>query len=376
MVLLSIGLTRAGSFGREALQADAGAPPALNYQGFLTDADTGEPVADGDYEITFKIYDDATSVDPDRLLWEETHLVSVTGGLFNVILGTVTSLEGTWVDGRDLWLGITVTGESEMTPRQQLVSVPYALNAGDVRGADIHPASVYAVSTGTAIRGEATGSGYIAGVYGTATSNNGVGVHGHAFATGSAKTAGVYGTMSSDEGFGVAGYNWSSGVGVGAWSWDGNLIEAYDGGYPYGTRRFWVDQAGEVWAYGWNQLSSLKSGDARAFQSVGSPEAWFEDFGRATLVDGRAVVTIEPLFAQTVNLELDYHVFVTPLGDCRGLYITDQTPTSFEVRELGGGTANISFDYRIVAKRLGLEQVRMPRVNVERPVEAQPRPVD
>lgn len=41
-------------------------------------------------------------------------------------------------------MGITLRGESEMAPRTQLVSVPYALNAGDVRGADIHPDSVHA----------------------------------------------------------------------------------------------------------------------------------------------------------------------------------------------------------------------------------------
>ena len=36
-----------------------------------------------------------------------------------------------------------------------------------------------------------------------------------------------------------------------------------------------------------------------------------------------------------------------------------KTPTSFEVRELGGGDASIAFDYRIVAKRLGYEDVRL-----------------
>ena len=41
---------------------------------------------------------------------------------------------------------------------------------------------------------------------------------------------------------------------------------------------------------------------------------------------------------------MEYHVFLTPNGDCKGLYIAAKTPTSFEVRELGGGTSSVRFD--------------------------------
>lgn len=64
-------------------------------------------------------------------------------GLFNVILGASPPLDTAFFDGRPLYLGITLQGEPEMPPRTQLVSVPYALNASDVRNADIHPANVY-----------------------------------------------------------------------------------------------------------------------------------------------------------------------------------------------------------------------------------------
>jgi hypothetical protein len=90
-----------------------------------------------------------------------------------------------------------------------------------------------------------------------------------------------------------------------------------------------------------------------------SPEVWFEDFGSETLVNGVAKVGLEPLFAKTVNATVDYHVFLTPLGDCQGLYIASKGPDSFEVRELGGGASNIAFDYRIVAKRSGYENARL-----------------
>lgn len=91
---------------------------------------------------------------------------------------------------------------------------------------------------------------------------------------------------------------------------------------------------------------------------IESPEVWFEDFGSGQLANGVAVITIDPIFAETVNLEA-YHVFLTPLGDCNGLYVAAKTRTSFEVHELGDGNSNTAFDYRIVAKRLGYEDVRL-----------------
>jgi hypothetical protein len=52
-------------------------------------------------------------------------------------------------------------------------------------------------------------------------------------------------------------------------------------------------------------------------------------------------------------------VFLTPNGDCKGLYVAQKSATSFVVRELGGGTSSIAFDYRIMAKRRGYEGIRM-----------------
>ena len=74
---------------------------------------------------------------------------------------------------------------------------------------------------------------------------------------------------------------------------------------------------------------------------------------------GKATVKIDALFAQTVNLSVEYHVFLTPLGDCNGLYVTNKTADGFEVYELGGGTSDVRFDYRIVAKRAGYEDIHL-----------------
>jgi hypothetical protein len=96
-----------------------------------------------------------------------------------------------------------------------------------------------------------------------------------------------------------------------------------------------------------------------AMYAEDSPENWFEDAGTGRLEHGAATVALEPIFAQTVNSAVQYHVFVTPTGECNGLYIGNKTASGFEVHELGGGTSSVGFDYRIVVRRKGFEEVRL-----------------
>ncbi|MGO9084168.1 MAG: hypothetical protein ACLQBK_03000 [Candidatus Sulfotelmatobacter sp.] len=107
-------------------------------------------------------------------------------------------------------------------------------------------------------------------------------------------------------------------------------------------------------------VAAVNSGRQKvALYAVQSPENWFEDFGSGKLSNGSGVIVLEPTFAQTVNTGRDYHVFLTPKADCKGLYVTNETAAGFEVRELGGGTSNAAFDYRVVAKRRGYENIRL-----------------
>jgi hypothetical protein len=57
-------------------------------------------------------------------------------------------------------------------------------------------------------------------------------------------------------------------------------------------------------------------------------------------------------------------VFITPQGDTSSpLYVTQKTATGFVVRE-HGGSANVSFDYRIVAQPYGAKTQRLLRYDV------------
>jgi hypothetical protein len=87
---------------------------------------------------------------------------------------------------------------------------------------------------------------------------------------------------------------------------------------------------------------------------------WFTEYGFGQLEGGRAVVTIDLLFAEVVNLSEPYHVFIQ-LNDinAEGAAITNKTESGFDVVELRNGRSNAEFSYRLVAKRRGHEQDRL-----------------
>jgi len=91
-------------------------------------------------------------------------------------------------------------------------------------------------------------------------------------------------------------------------------------------------------------------GTYRTLYCMESPEVWFEDFGAAKLKRGRVIVKLDEDFAKVIKRG-DYKVFLTPEGDCRGLYVRRKSAANFEVREFMGGTSSVAFSYRIVGRR-------------------------
>ena len=105
-------------------------PQQINYQGSLTSS-TGAAL-DTTVAMTFKLYSDTTQ----PALWTETRAaVTVQNGLFNVKLGEFTGLTDAILNNPQVWLGIAVGGDAEMTPRARIVSVGYAYRVGTVDGA-------------------------------------------------------------------------------------------------------------------------------------------------------------------------------------------------------------------------------------------------
>jgi hypothetical protein len=94
-------------------------------------------------------------------------------------------------------------------------------------------------------------------------------------------------------------------------------------------------------------------------------EPTIEDTGDAALVNGVAQVALDPSFSNVIDMNAGYRVFVTPDGDCRGLYVASRSSGGFIVRELQGGRSDVQFEYRIVARRFGVNAARLPMVAVK-----------
>jgi hypothetical protein len=100
----------------------AGIPRMINYQGMLTQSDGKTPVTNGNYPILFSIFNTSSG---GSSLWTHTYNVSVTNGLFNVILGDSSAAINLPFD-TTYWLGIKVGADLELSPRIRLTSVGYA----------------------------------------------------------------------------------------------------------------------------------------------------------------------------------------------------------------------------------------------------------
>jgi len=246
-----------------------------------------------------------------------------------------------------------------------------------VHGQSVDGRGVYGTSnSGTAVYGlggarGVEGSGTTYGVLGSST--GGIGVYGSGGPTGSYGWGSSYGVHGySTSGIGVLGGS-ASGPGVTAYSGSGDVFQGWGGSstFPGGTKLFYLSTNGYGYAHaGWTSFKEVRSPDGqgtefRTEHTLKSPEAWSEDFGTAALVGGETTIEIEPLFAQTVSLEAGYHIFLTPLGDCAGLFVASKGSESFVVRELGGGRSNIQFDYRIVARPRGQESGRLEVIPAE-----------
>ena len=155
IVLAIVGLLVAQTVGALPLGGPSATPAGsstqtIAYQGRLADA-SGSPLT-GFYSMVFRLYGAPEGGSP---LWEETwtteNSVSVNDGLFNIMLGSLSPISQQVITGNSsLYLGIAVGTDSEMTPRVQLGTVPYATQALTVPDNAVNGAKIAdgAVATG------------------------------------------------------------------------------------------------------------------------------------------------------------------------------------------------------------------------------------
>ncbi len=234
-ITLTTGLTRAQgpeppTPGSEVgVEGEVGSMAAVDaripIQGRLTDA-SGNPVANGNYSITASIYSVSSG---GTALCSKTQSANVSGGLFNM---TVDNCTASHINGQQLYLGIRVSSDAEMTPRQPIYPVPYAFS--------LRPGAVISdTMSGTPLNVYNHGSGWGLDVY-------------------SAGHDAVHGRTGSSDHAGVAGVSWGSGIGVYGESNTGVAIKAAGTGIIQSTAKSYL------WISG-NALQKANSADTTLF---------------------------------------------------------------------------------------------------------------
>jgi hypothetical protein len=287
---------------------------ALPIQGRLTDAD-GNPLSGG-YSVRAGIYDARTG---GTELCSDTDTVMVEDGLFIMYLDGTNGCSSSDIDGKQLYLGITVGSDPEMTPRQGIYPVPYAWSlrpgatiSGTINGAILHIENWN--TSGRALRAYAMAtSGENYGVVGASRSSNGYGGYFYNTAAGDGVKGegwfGVYGSGTSqgvhgdsDSGYGVFAYS-TDGIGVGAATNDSShnygvftVDNLYSLNYHSSGAQMQVVQNGG--------LTPLETGDVAAFSGIGAPlEAGGSPVIQVTSADSANSTAVAGVVYSRYNIE-------------------------------------------------------------------------
>jgi hypothetical protein len=135
--------------------ASASVPPVIQFSNVALD-EGGTPLT-GTVSITFSLYNSAVG---GQALWSETQNVQLgNAGQYSVYLG-LTQANGLpsslFISGQAQWLGVRVEGQPQQ-PRVFLVSVPYAMKAGDAATIGGLPPSAFVMAATAS--GSATAAG-------------------------------------------------------------------------------------------------------------------------------------------------------------------------------------------------------------------------
>lgn len=134
--------------------ASVSVPPVIQFSNVATD-EGGTPLS-GTVSITFSLYNSSRS---GQSLWTETQNVQLgSAGQYSVYLG-LTQANGLptnlFTSGQAQWLGVKIADQPEQ-PRVFLVSVPYAMKAGDAATVGGLPPSAFVMAATPSGSGTAT----------------------------------------------------------------------------------------------------------------------------------------------------------------------------------------------------------------------------
>ena len=113
-----------------SVTAFAQVPRTISYQGQLTDG-SGNAVPDGNKNISIAFY---TAASGGSAIYSESQTVAVVKGKYTMIIGSVTPIPPNLSFNNGYFLGVSVEGGAELSPRTPFTSAPYALHAAVADG--------------------------------------------------------------------------------------------------------------------------------------------------------------------------------------------------------------------------------------------------
>jgi hypothetical protein len=271
--------------------------------------------------------------------------------------------------GLDATTGVGITGVGNNQAAPALANG----GGGAFTGSGLGAASWATSATGTGLVGAGNNStgniysgigsggaftGTLAGAVGWGTdATNGIGVIGAGNSLASTiptggcggaftgTTSGAYGYATNSSGVRSGGYYATAPTSGGSYAY-----VAYRSSTP--DRNYKVYGNGTV-----STIVKNTKGDLITLSCPEAPDVVFQDYGIGQLVDGKAHITIDPDLAININVSQDHplKVYITPEGDCNGVYVTNKSQNGFDVIELQGGRSNVSFAWQIVATRANEE---------------------
>ncbi len=186
--------------------------------------------------------------------------------------------------------------------------------------------------------------------YGTAVSN-GTGLVGGGNAGGITTLTSGSGVAGTGVAIGVAGFSTSTAAinrGGGYFSSNAGTSYAYVGGITLlGVNRK-IEGNGTV-----NTTVKDTQGNNVVLSAPEAPENLFQDYGTGQLINGKALITLDPIFSKNiiVNEQHPLRVFIQLRDDCKGVYVTHETASGFEVKELQNGNSSARFYWTVTANR-------------------------
>lgn len=409
LFLISLSLYAQEEITKSSKESVSTIPSKLSYQGVLASND-GTPL-DGQYDMQFRLF---TTASGGTAIWTETQSnISVNNGIFNVFLGSVSSLEGITFD-TPYWLEITVSGNT-LTPRIELTSSAYSMRTRSVEDGSITSSNIASGQVVKSLNNFKDNVTIAAGSNITVTnSENTITISSSAGGGGESlsqtlaigNSAGAYDIdMDSEDIINVDDIRLENGTGSTIYFYDGAKANFYnvagelegqirsssEGNYD--QLEFWTDAGWFVWkddngdevAYlegisgASNNGNFWVLGDISAngtknfimehpndpskeivYVCLEGGEAGTYIRGSAELTNGKGVINLPEHFS-LVTSDNNLTTQITPRENCNGIYVVSSTTKQIIVKELMDGKSNAKFDYFVQGIRKGYENYSVIR---------------